>query len=121
MLDVLYTDAPMEDTEPRTAAMLFNNGANLAKIESNNGGKGFARSVRKQLADNYVSNQCVIKWFHQSKNKEARILSNSTWVMEHVYYPENWKDRWPEYYEAMTKYQRQGKINTMTRRTPQRA
>lgn len=109
VLDVLYTDAPMEDTEPKTAAMLFNNGVNRAKIESNNGGRGFARSVRKLLADDYSSNQCVIKWFHQSKNKEARILSNATWVMEHIYYPENWKDRWPEYYEAMTRYQRQGK------------
>lgn len=109
VLDVLYTDAPMEDTEPRTAAMLFNNSVNLAKIESNNGGRGFARAVRKQLADNYGSNQCIVKWFHQSKNKQARILSNSTWVMEHIYFPENWKDRWPEYYDAMTRYQRQGK------------
>ena len=29
--------------------------------------------------------------------------------MEHIYFPSNWKDRWPEYYNAMIKYQREGK------------
>ena len=29
--------------------------------------------------------------------------------MDHIYYPRNWKDRWPEYYDAMIKYQREGK------------
>ena len=29
--------------------------------------------------------------------------------MEHIYYPINWRDRWPEYYEAMTSYQKEGK------------
>ena len=47
--------------------------------------------------------------FHQSENKIARILSNSTWIMNHLYYPVNWKDRWPDYYEAMNRYQKEGK------------
>ncbi|MBE6058413.1 phage terminase large subunit, partial [Clostridium sp.] len=42
-------------------------------------------------------------------NKKARILSNATWVMDHIYYPINWRDKWPEYYNAMVKYQREGK------------
>lgn len=29
--------------------------------------------------------------------------------MEHIYFPVNWKDRWPEYYKAMTRYLREGK------------
>ncbi len=29
--------------------------------------------------------------------------------MDHIYYPINWRDRWPEYYGAMNKYQREGK------------
>ena len=28
--------------------------------------------------------------------------------MEHVYYPVNWRDRWPEYHNAMNTYQREG-------------
>lgn len=109
VLDVLYTKAPMEETEPATAKLLIDNNVNKAKIESNNGGRGFARSIKRILAEKYQSNRCIVRWFHQGKNKEARILSNATWVMEHIYFPANWKDKFPDYYEAMNKYQREGK------------
>ena len=29
--------------------------------------------------------------------------------MQHIYFPVNWRDRFPEYYEAMNRYQREGK------------
>ncbi|MNF09377.1 hypothetical protein D3C80_2100240 [compost metagenome] len=29
--------------------------------------------------------------------------------MDHIYYPVNWRDKWPDYYKAMTSYQREGK------------
>ena len=109
VLDLLYTKDAMEETEPATAAMLYHNDVNVADFESNNGGRGFARQVRRILQDTYKSNKTVINTFAQTKNKAARILSNSTWVMEHIYFPTNWKDRWPEYYRAMTRYQREGK------------
>lgn len=109
VLDLLYTKDAMEETEPATATMLYKNGVNVADFESNNGGRGFARQVRRILQDIYKSNKTVINTFAQTKNKAARILSNSTWVMEHIYFPTNWKDRWPEYHRAMTRYQREGK------------
>jgi len=109
VLDVLYTKDPMEETEPATARMLCENEVNKAIIESNNGGRGFARAVKRILKEELKSNKTSIKWFHQSKNKKARILSNATWVMNHVYYPVNWRDKWPDYYKAMTTYQREGK------------
>ena len=109
VLDLLYTKDAMEETEPATAAMLYKNDVNVADFESNNGGRGFARQVRRILQDTYKSNKTVINTFAQTKNKAARILSNSTWVMEHIYFPVNWKNRWPEYYRAMTRYQREGK------------
>ena len=109
VLDLLYTKDAMEETEPATAAMLYWNDVNVADFESNNGGRGFARQVRRILQDTYKSNKTVINTFAQTKNKAARILSNSTWVMEHIYFPTNWKDRWPEYHRAMTRYQREGK------------
>ena len=109
VLDILYTKEPMEFTEITTAKMLYENEVNIADIESNNGGRGFARSVERILKEKFNSNKTKVKWFHQSKNKKARILSNSTWVMDHIYYPVNWRDRWPEYYNAMVKYQREGK------------
>jgi len=109
ILDVLYTKAPMEDTEPETAKMLYNGQVNVARIESNNGGRGFARNVKRILEQEHGSNFTTIKWFTQSSNKDARIYSNSSWVMQHIYYPEDWRNRWPEYHDAMNKYQREGK------------
>lgn len=108
-LDVLYTKEPMEITEPATARMLLKDGVNVADIESNNGGRSFARSVERILREELGSNHTVVRWFTQSKNKQARIYSNSAWVMQHIYFPEDWKNRWPEYHKAMIKYQREGK------------
>ncbi|OMD31357.1 phage terminase large subunit [Paenibacillus odorifer] len=109
VLDVIYTKQPMEITEPATAQALFAFKANKARIESNNGGKAFARNIRRILETELKSNRTDVSWFHQSKNKTARIVSNATWVMQHIYFPVNWRDRWPEYYKAMTSYQREGK------------
>ena len=109
VLDVLYTKDPMEITEPAMAAMLIADKVNNADIESNNGGRGFGRAVQRELISKQGGNKAIINTFYQSKNKKARILSNATWVMQHVYFPRNWADRWPNYYDAMIKYQREGK------------
>lgn len=108
ILDALYSDKAMEYTEPETAKLFLYNKVNIAVIESNNGGRGFARNVERILGE-YGSNKTVIKWFTQHSNKISRILSASAWVMEHVYFPIGWKNRWPMLYEALMKYQRQGK------------
>lgn len=109
VINVLYTKDGMEITEPATAKMLYEDNVNIADIESNNGGRGFARNVGSILNNKHHSNKTAIHTFFQSKNKQSRILSNSTWVMEHVYFPVNWMDRFPEYYQAMTRYQKEGK------------
>lgn len=108
ILDIYYTQDPMEVTEPEVAKMLTRNKVGCAMIESNNGGRGFARNVERECreAGNYHT---VIKWFHQGMNKVARILSNSTSVMNNVLFPVNWKDRWPEFANDILKYQREGK------------
>lgn len=109
ILDVVYSKSSMEYTEPEVADMLYRNDVGVADIESNNGGRGFARQVIQRLRDTYGSNYTKVVPFHQSKNKQARILSNATWVMDHIYFPVNWADRWPEFYKAVTRYQREGK------------
>lgn len=108
ILNVLYTKEPMEITEPAAAEMLYTDEVDVSKIESNNGGRSFARNVERILLEKFDYNHTTIKWFHQSKNKQARIYSNSAWVMQHVYYPEDWRNRWPDYYNAMNRYQREG-------------
>ncbi len=108
VLDVYYTKEGMEVTEPELAKRLDEFRVTNAKVESNNGGRGFARNVR-ELLTRLKNNRCYVSWFHQSLNKKARILTGSTWVMEHMYFPVNWQDKWPEYYKDMNKYQREGK------------
>ena len=109
ILNVLYTKESMEITEPAQAKMMYEDGVNIADIESNNGGRSYSRNVERIMREDFHSNKTVFMPFHQSNNKQARILSNSTWVMQHIYFPHNWKVRFPEYYEAMAKYQKEGK------------
>lgn len=109
ILDILFTKEPMEVTEPLLARKLVENEVNLCWIESNNGGRGFARNVERLMRKNHGTNQTTVKWFHQSKNKQARILTNATWLMEHVYFPDGWRNRWPELYKSLMTYQREGK------------
>src|SRR5690625_3718468 len=91
IVDVIYTKDPMEITEPLLAKKLYENKFNLSIIESNSGGMGFGRSVERILKKKYGSNKTKFELPHQTKNKEARILSNATWVMEHIYFPSNWR------------------------------
>lgn len=109
VINVIYTKDGMEITEPAVAKMLYEDQVNDVDIESNNGGRGFARNVESILRNTYHSNRTIINPFFQSKNKISRILSNSTWVMNHIYFPVNWMDRFPEYYKAMSRYQKEGK------------
>lgn len=109
ILDIYYTKDGMEVTEPGLAKKLYENRVNVAHIESNNGGRGYARSVERILKEKYGSNKTKVNWFHQSKNKIARILSHATWVMDHVYFPEGWENKWPELYKALMNYQKEGK------------
>ncbi len=109
VLDVIMDDAGMEDTEPKVAAMLFKDEVNEAVIESNNGGRGFARNVRRELEEVHQSNLTVITDKAQTANKEARILSSSAWVKNHIFMPPNWHSRYPEFYAQVRAYQKKGK------------
>ena len=105
---IYYTDKPMEITEPETARLLSLLQTRDCLIESNNGGRGFARNVERELKK-LKCRKCNITWFHQSKNKNTRILVNATNVMEQVIFPEGWEKKYKEFYKAISNYQRKGK------------
>ena len=108
ILDVIYTQEPMEITEPAVAEMLTKDNVGNANIESNNGGRGFARNVITNLKA--IGNKHTnVRWFHQGDNKVARILSNATGVMNNIYFPINWEDKWPEFANHIKHYVRTGK------------
>jgi predicted phage terminase large subunit-like protein len=98
--DVVYTPEPMEITEGLVAEMLERNDTRLAHIESNNGGRGFSRAVQ------LLAPRVKVEWFHQSENKEARILSNSATVIHRIRMPVDWAMRWPAFYHDLSTYRR---------------
>lgn len=104
--DVLYTDKPMEYTEPATADLLNRNGTQISKIESNNGGRGFARAVEKELRLKYKNRRARITYFTQTENKFVRINIHSAEVQNVVLFPEDWDKRWPKFYNAITSYRK---------------
>ena len=108
ILDIIYTKEAMEITEPMVAEAYKKFNVNVADIESNNGGRAFARNIERITRDkgNYKT---VVKWFHQSGNKIARILSNSAWVNANIYMPVDWKNKWSEFAKDIISYQKEGK------------
>lgn len=107
ILDVLYTTKPMEYTEVKTAEILSKHAVELAVVESNNGGRGFARQVERQMR--LMGNgKTRVKWFHQSDNKNVRIYSHSAEVQNLTYFPHGWDRMWPDFYNALTRYMKIG-------------
>ena len=108
IIDIIYTKEAMEITEPLVAEAYKKFNVNVADIESNNGGRAFARNIERITRDkgNYKT---VVKWFHQSGNKIARILSNSAWVNNNIYMPIDWKNKWSEFAKDIISYQKEGK------------
>lgn len=108
LTDVLYTLKPMIETETLTAMQLTKNKTQICRVESNNGGEGFARNVEKQckLLKNFATRFIS---FHQSDNKEVRIFNNSAKVYNMIYVPSDWETKWPEFARAIKNYMKAGK------------
>lgn len=107
--NLVFTDEPMEQTENEVAHLLFDGKVTTSRIESNNGGRGFARNVERILDTEFGSNRTEIRSIPQTHNKESRILASSAWVQNHVYMPFGWKQRYPDFYRQVTNYQKRGK------------
>ena len=103
--DVVYSREPMEHTERLVASMFESSGVRVAYVESNNGGRGFARALQR------LAPATRVEWFHQSGNKEARILSNSATVLHNVRMPSGWHLLWPEFYRDLVTYRRLFRAN----------
>ena len=110
ILDVIYTQEPMEITEPMVARQLladYTLPVAAAQIESNNGGRGFARAVAEIVRRE--QGRTVVGWFSQTHNKRARILTAAPWLMAHALMPEHWADRWPEWWKHIITFTSDGK------------
>lgn len=102
VLDIVYTKAAMEFTEPIVASKLKEHKVQLARVEGNNGGRSWARNVIKELKD--LDGDTIVKTFTQTKNKQTRIFSNRQNIMNYFYYPNDWDIIWSDYFKDMTEY-----------------
>jgi predicted phage terminase large subunit-like protein len=108
IIDVYYTQDGVETTEPETATLLSKHQVKNVLVESNNGGKGFARAVEK-ICREMENRRTAFKWFHQSQNKHVRIYNGAAIVQNMVYFPEGWAQMWPAFYKSITGYLAKGK------------
>lgn len=108
ILDIYYTQDDMEITEKEAAKRLFKYNPYVFRPESNNGGRGWSRAVER----NYKAlggTRTIFKPYTQTMNKEARILSEASFIQNNIYFPMDWNIRYREAYTSMNEFQRQGK------------
>lgn len=108
VIDVYYTQDRMEITEQECWKIDMRFRVNYDRTESNNGGKGFARSV-ENLYKQHGGTLTKFEWHATTANKEAKILTNATGVCNTVIMPEDWAVRFPEFYRAVVFYSKNGK------------
>ena len=109
--DILYTQKPMEYTEPATAEMLSRNKTEICYVESNNGGRSFGRNVEAQcriIGNNFTS----FNPFTQTANKRVRIFTRSNEVQNLIYSPTGWEHKWPEFASHVKSYRKQQEFNS---------
>jgi len=106
--DVLFTKKPMEYTEHAMAKMIIENATEKAYVESNNGGRGFMRNV-KRLCGEMNYNKCYFHGFTQTQNKQVRIFTKANEANNLILFPSDWKRRWPQFASHITGYRKEGR------------
>jgi predicted phage terminase large subunit-like protein len=107
---MLYTQDGQEITEPLSADLFKRNLIDTAHVESNAGGRAFARAVQRHLEAE--RSQVKVRWFTQTKNKEARIITNSSQARQSVLFPRGWRTRWPEFSRHILEFRKVFRSNS---------
>lgn len=102
--DMEYTQENTDVTSVTVPAMINRNGTQKAWIESNNGGSGFEKLIRKKI-------KAISEPFYQGANKESRIVTNSASVNAQIIMPLGWNERYPKVYEHVMGFLRDFSAN----------
>lgn len=97
--DMVFTQENTEVTAVTVPEMINRCGTQKAWIESNNGGSGFEKVIRKKL-------KAVTEPFYQGANKESRIITNSAMVNAQIIMPIGWEQRFSKIHEHLTGFLR---------------
>ncbi len=106
--DVVYDDRKNEITEPIVIDALNRNQTSICYIESNNGGRAYGRNLERMSRD-IGNGRTNFKPFTQSKNKQARILSNASNVVNNILMPYDWETRFKKFHKDITGHLAKGK------------
>lgn len=74
VIDVVFSQEPVEITEAAVAQQIIDHGHVRHTVESNSGGKMFARNLQRLIAG---KSRCHVTWKASTTNKETRILMAS--------------------------------------------
>lgn len=102
--DLIYTRDNIDVTALTVPAMINRCGSQRAWIESNNGGSGFEKMIRPKVRAHTVP-------FHQSGNKESRVITNAALVNSSIIMPLGWESRHKEACEHLTTFLRDFRAN----------
>jgi len=105
VINVYFSKDGSEDTEPEVAKLLIKDDIRYSRMESNSGGRAFARNVQK------IAKRCDIDPRHRTENKQSRIITNAPNVNNEVVFPSNWHIIWPEFYDHVIRFKRDFKQN----------
>lgn len=103
--DMEMTDENTDVTTVTVPAMINRNGTQKAWVESNNGGAGFEKVIKKKV-------RAITDPFYQGGNKESRIITNSAMVNQHIIMPFGWETRYKAVYDHVTTFLRNFDANT---------
>lgn len=103
--DVTFTDSDTKVTTITVPAMINKNGTQFVWIESNGGGSMFANVISPKIKASTLK-------FHQRKNKEARIVTASAMVNQHIIMPFGWETTFKPFHDHVTSFLRNFSANT---------
>ena len=106
--DVVFSQDGVEITEPLVAAMIIKTKVQSETIESNNGGFQYVRNIKNLIRGRST---CTVIPKRTTANKETRILMNSGYVKEHVYFRSDYEEGsdYDKFLRSFTSYVKLGK------------
>lgn len=103
--DMEMTDENTDVTTVTVPAMVNRNGTQKVWVESNNGGAGYEKVIKKKV-------RAMTDPFYQGGNKESRIITASAMVNQCIIMPFGWETRYKAVYDHVTGFLRKFDANT---------
>lgn len=102
--DIILTDEGTDVTYISVPAQINLNKTTRVWCESNNGGEQFGKAIEKKTKAQVVK-------FYNGANKETRIITNASTVMQHIIMPLGWENRYPKAEQHLRRFLRNWRGN----------